>query len=114
MAHLTSFRWRPCLSLERIHLTRNRPMSFAMSFTRRAVLSATTTALLASPIGATAATRRFDAAARLQALEVGHARLGVCFLDTATGEVSGNRLGEHFAMCSTFKLALIAAYLREA
>lgn len=85
-----------------------------MTLTRRAVLSASTTALLAAPIGATAATRRFDAAARLQALEVGHARLGVCFLDTATGEVSGNRMGEHFAMCSTFKLALVAAYLREA
>jgi beta-lactamase class A len=85
-------------------------------FTRRdfLVTSVATTALLASPIGATIATRRFDAAARLQALEVGHARLGVCFLDTATGEVSGNRMDEHFAMCSTFKLALVAAYLREA
>lgn len=85
-------------------------------FTRRDFLitSLATTALLACPIGATTATRRFDAAARLQALEVGHARLGVCFLDTATGEASGNRMDEHFAMCSTFKLALVAAYLREA
>lgn len=84
-------------------------------FTRRDFLiaSAATTALLASPIGATA-TRRLDAAPRLQALEVGYARLGVCFLDTTTGEVSGNRMDEHFAMCSTFKLALVAAYLREA
>ena len=72
-------------------------------------------ALLASPTGATpAATRRFDAAARLQSLEVGQARLGVCFLDTATGEVSGNRMEERFALCSTFKLALVAACLREA
>ncbi|MFG6428307.1 class A beta-lactamase [Roseateles sp. LYH14W] len=85
-----------------------------MPLTRRTVLSASTAALLASPVGVEAATRRFDAAARLQALEVGHARLGVCFLDAATGEASGNRMGEHFAMCSTFKLALIAAYLREA
>lgn len=85
-------------------------------FTRRDVLVSTvaTTALLASPIGATMPARRFDAAARLQALEVGYARLGVCFLDTATGEVSGNRMDQHFAMCSTFKLALVAAYLREA
>lgn len=85
-------------------------------FTRRHFLitSAASTALLASPIGATTATRRFDAAARLQALEVGQARLGVCFLDTASGEVSGNRMDEHFAMCSTFKLALVATYLREA
>jgi beta-lactamase class A len=71
-------------------------------------------ALLASPTGAVPATRRFDAAARLQSLEVGQARLGVCFLDTATGEASGNRMEEHFAMCSTFKLALVAACLREA
>jgi beta-lactamase class A len=85
-------------------------------FTRRNFLiaSAATTALLARPIGATTATRRFDAARRLQALEVGYARLGACFLDTATGEVSGNRMDEYFAMCSTFKLALVAAYLREA
>jgi beta-lactamase class A len=73
-----------------------------------------TTALLASPTGAVSATRRFDASARLQSLELGQARLGVCFLDTATGEASGNRMEEHFAMCSTFKLALVAACLREA
>jgi len=71
-------------------------------------------ALLASPTGAVPAKRRFNAAARLQSLEVGQARLGVCFLDSATGEVSGNRMEEHFAMCSTFKLALVAACLREA
>ena len=71
-------------------------------------------ALLASPTGAAPPARRFDAAARLRSLEVGPARLGVCFLDTATGEVSGNRMEEHFAMCSTFKLALVAACLREA
>ncbi|MGY0633625.1 class A beta-lactamase [Luteimonas sp. A478] len=84
-------------------------------FTRRDFLitSVATTALMASPAGAAAATGRFDAAERLQALEVGYARLGVCFLDTATGEVSGNRMDEHFAMCSTFKLALVAACLRE-
>jgi beta-lactamase class A len=71
-------------------------------------------ALLASPTGAVPATRRFDAAARLRSLEVGQARLGVCFLDTDSGEASGNRMEEHFAMCSTFKLALVAACLREA
>ena len=71
------------------------------------------TALMASPTGAAPPTRRFDAAARLRSLEVGPARLGVCFVDTATGEVSGNRMEEHFAMCSTFKLALVAACLRE-
>jgi len=70
-------------------------------------------ALQASPTGAAPAMRRFDAS-RLQSLETGQARLGVCFLDTSTGEVSGNRLEEHFAMCSTFKLPLVAACLREA
>jgi beta-lactamase class A len=58
--------------------------------------------------------RRFDAAERLRALEVGEARLGVCFLDTATLEQSGTRMDEHFAMCSTFKLAMVGACLREA
>jgi beta-lactamase class A len=70
-------------------------------------------ALRTGPVGAVPATRRFDAS-RLRSLETGQARLGVCFLDTATGEVSGNRMEESFAMCSTFKLALVAACLREA
>ncbi len=85
-------------------------------FTRRdfLVTSVATTALLASPLGATTVIRRFDPAARLRALEIGHARLGVCFLDTANGDVNGHRMDQHFAMCSTFKLALVAACLREA
>jgi beta-lactamase class A len=58
--------------------------------------------------------RRSDAAQRLKALEAGQARLGVCLLDTATGEIAGTRLQEHFAMCSTFKLAMVAACLRDA
>ena len=70
-------------------------------------------ALQASPTGAVPATRRYDAS-RLRSLETGQARLGVCFLDTASGEVSGHRMEEHFAMCSTFKLALVAACLRDA
>jgi beta-lactamase class A len=78
------------------------------------ITSVSATALLASPAGAAPVPRRFDAAARLRSLEVGQARLGVCFLDTATGEASGNRLEEHFALCSTFKLGLVAAFLREA
>lgn len=86
-------------------------------FKRREFLMApfAAAALLASPTGAVSATtRRFDAAARLQSLEAGPARLGVCILDTATGDVSGNRMEERFALCSTFKLALVAACLREA
>ncbi|MFN7176087.1 MAG: class A beta-lactamase [Thermaurantiacus sp.] len=58
--------------------------------------------------------RRFDAAGRLRDLETGHARLGVCLLDTHTLEQTGNRLDEHFALCSTFKLAMAGACLREA
>lgn len=58
--------------------------------------------------------QRWDAAPRIRNLELGDARLGVCLLDTATGEYSGNRIDEHFAMCSTFKLAMVAVCLREA
>lgn len=41
-------------------------------------------------------------------------RLGVSFLDTATGTVLGNRLDERFALCSTFKLLLAGAMLEAA
>lgn len=40
-------------------------------------------------------------------------RLGVGLLDTASGQATGHRRGERFAMCSTFKLSLAAAILRE-
>jgi beta-lactamase class A len=84
--------------------------------TRRTFLtsSAAASVMFALPSGASATSRRFDAAERLRRLEVGQARLGVCFLDTSTGETSGNRMDERFAMCSTFKLAMVAACLREA
>jgi beta-lactamase class A len=50
----------------------------------------------------------------LQALEArSHGRLGVGILDTATGDLVGNRLDERFAMCSTFKLPLAAEVLRD-
>jgi beta-lactamase class A len=76
--------------------------------TRRGfLLSSATAAGLEAP-------RHLEAAARLRALETGAARLGVCLLDTTTGAVTGNRADEFFAMCSTFKLALVATYLREA
>lgn len=70
-------------------------------------------ALRAGQAGAAPVARHFDAS-RLRSLETGQSRLGVCFLDTATGEFSGHRMEEHFAMCSTFKLALVAACLRDA
>lgn len=72
------------------------------------------TSFMVMPSAGEPARRRFDAAERIRKLEVGHARLGVCFLDTVTGEISGNRIEERFAMCSTFKLAMVAACLREA
>lgn len=75
---------------------------------------AASTALLSRPGWARSSRRRFDAATPLRALETGQARLGVCLLDTATGETVGNRMEERFAMCSTFKLAMVAACLREA
>lgn len=87
-----------------------------MMVTRRAVLlaPAISLALLGSGFQALSRAREFGVASRLRALETGQARLGVCLLDTVTGEVAGNRMDEYFAMCSTFKLALVAACLREA
>lgn len=85
-------------------------------FTRREILMTSLAAVvgLAASPGVAASTRRFDAGGRLRSLETGQARLGVCFLDTGSGELSGCRMNERFAMCSTFKLALVAACLREA
>ncbi len=41
-------------------------------------------------------------------------RLGVCLLDTGSGRSIGHRVDQRFGMCSTFKLLLAAAILREA
>ncbi|MES2825728.1 MAG: class A beta-lactamase [Pseudomonadota bacterium] len=78
------------------------------------ITSMAASTILAMPAASKPARRHFDAAERLRMLEVGQARLGVCFLDTVTGEISGNRIEERFAMCSSFKLAMVAACLREA
>jgi beta-lactamase class A len=88
----------------------------AASIPRRSLLAATAALLSGPGLNSHASTpaRRHDASAQLRLLETGQARLGVCLLDTATGEVSGCRMDEHFALCSTFKLALVAACLREA
>lgn len=40
-------------------------------------------------------------------------RLGVAILDTGSGQLVGHRLDERFGMCSTFKMPLAAAILRE-
>jgi beta-lactamase class A len=82
---------------------------------RRFAVASTALLTLQGTVGAApASTRRFDAVPRLKALETGAARLGVCLLDTTTGQYTGTRLQEHFALCSTFKLAMVAACLREA
>lgn len=79
-------------------------------FTRRAALMTT---LMAAPgllmPAARAESRRRGIEARLEALETrSGGRLGVAVLDTATGQLSGNRLDERFAMCSTFKALAVA------
>jgi beta-lactamase class A len=83
-------------------------------YTRRLIFAAATLPYIISPsVFASLPARQLDPSARLKKLEAKHARLGVCFLDTGTGELVGNRLDEHFAFCSTFKLPLVAACLRE-
>jgi beta-lactamase class A len=88
-------------------------MPRATTTRRKLMLAAAAAAAMTGPALARPSRHRFDAAQRLRALETGAARLGVCLLDAASGEVTGNRLDERFAMCSTFKLAMVAACLRE-
>ena len=40
-------------------------------------------------------------------------RLGVAMFHTGTGAIAGHRMRERFALCSTFKLPLVAGILRE-
>lgn len=63
----------------------------------------------AAPVPATEAD---DAAKALAALEASAGgRLGVAFLDSASGRTTGHRLDERFALCSTFKWPLSAVVL---
>ena len=81
---------------------------------RQALLLASTSLLLPfSGVARAGALPVFDPKA-LAALErkVG-GRLGVAVLDTGSGQLVGHRLDERFAMCSTFKMPLAAAILRE-
>jgi beta-lactamase class A len=69
--------------------------------------------LLATPIALGA--RVDEVVDRIRELERrASGRLGVCFFDTNGGRVTGYRLDERFAMCSTFKLPLAAVVLHEA
>lgn len=80
--------------------------------TRRSVLAIGTAALLAPPSFATEPFNAEDALADLEAKVGG--RLGVCVLDPGRSRTLVHRGEERFAMCSTFKLPLAAAILREA
>lgn len=77
-----------------------------MTSTRRELIAGSAALLLAGAI------RPSTAADRLDALEhrLG-VRLGVAALDTASGERIEHRADERFAMCSTFKLPLVALVL---
>jgi len=82
-------------------------------FTRRTLIAAITAAAAVAPAGArTKIDLDQRALADLERKSGG--RLGVCILDTATGRSLGHRMDERFAMCSTFKLPLAAAIMREA
>lgn len=74
-------------------------------------------ALVATPVlaRARAAAAAMPPEAALAGLEErSGGRLGVCLLDSGSGRTLGQRADERFGMCSTFKLPLAAAVLREA
>lgn len=71
--------------------------------------------LAATPPVPTDVARAIASATDLAALEkVSGGRLGVTLLDSASGKRRGHRQDERFPMCSTFKLVLAAAVLRQA
>lgn len=77
----------------------------AILLTTAGLFATTQTAVARAPAAAA------QALARLERTVGG--RLGVAVLDTASGQMVGHRLDERFGMCSTFKLPLAAAILRE-
>ncbi|MGD0192036.1 MAG: class A beta-lactamase [Rhizomicrobium sp.] len=84
---------------------------------RRSLLAASVFA--ASVLGTSGASgkseRQSAAQSKLAALEAGvKGRLGVAALDVTTGRRIDYRTGERFAMCSTFKLLLVASVLQAA
>jgi beta-lactamase class A len=77
--------------------------------TRRAALIASMIALAGLPAPQAHAKSRKGIEARFKELETrSGGRLGVAVLNTANGELVGNRLDERFAMCSTFKALAVA------
>jgi beta-lactamase class A len=80
---------------------------------RRTLLIALAIAPVVARAPAHAAARpAADALAKLERRSAG--RLGVYLLDVASGRELGQRADQRFGMCSTFKLPLAAAVLREA
>ncbi|HVY84580.1 MAG TPA: serine hydrolase [Caulobacterales bacterium] len=76
------------------------------------MLTRRVTLLGAAALGACTIDAMPDLAARtLQALETDGMRLGVAALDTGSGHWITHRADERFAMCSTFKLLLVADVL---
>ena len=92
-------------------------MDINTTLTRRRALQIASAGLLAATAGAHAIRLSPPFASTTKALtdleRTCGGRLGVAILDTATGQTTGHRRGERFAMCSTFKLPLAGAVLRE-
>ena len=87
------------------------------TFTRRNVLRCLAAATVLAGVGGCGSRSRplAEDEAALVALErEAGGRLGVYALDTASGRSIGHRAHERFALCSTFKLLLAGAVLREA
>ena len=83
-------------------------------FTRRSVLLTIACAASLAPLAGVSAKgkRQGGAQSRLEALERRHGgRLGVCILDSGSGDRIGHRADERFPMCSTFKFLAAAQVL---
>jgi len=78
------------------------------------LLAATVAASATAPIARATSMIDPDAAKIADLERKSGGRLGLCVLDTATGRNLGHRMNERFAMCSTFKMPLAAAILRQA
>ncbi len=88
-------------------------MTKTVSLFRRQLVLGAPLALIALSVTAGCGSRT-ESRERLANLEkTAGGRLGVCFLDSGAREVHGHRLDERFALCSTFKLPLVALILRE-
>jgi beta-lactamase class A len=85
----------------------------SISIRRRVALMTPALAVLGQPAPRTQAdSSHRNIETRLSELEAqGGGRLGVAVLNIATGKLTGNRIDERFAMCSTFKALAVAFVL---